>query len=116
MKRSVTVYTPNRWGFPAIRLEFGPWWFRWWLILMRGGTPHRTGLGEPCVLFPAPPHTVILPGAFTAPEMRDRFGVLDVPYPGGKSDVDDAKLRVTLEAAAFQADPIYSSGLDADKT
>lgn len=42
----------NRFGWPGIRYEFGPWWWRWWLIVVHGGKPHEVLTGEKCVLFP----------------------------------------------------------------
>lgn len=52
-RRSVTLKGENRWGWPAVRLEFGPFWYRWWLILRYGGRPHWVITGEPCVRFRA---------------------------------------------------------------
>jgi len=43
----------NRWGWPAVRFEFGPWWWRLWLVLRHGGKRHHIWNGEPCVVFRA---------------------------------------------------------------
>lgn len=53
--RASETWEPHPWcrDWPAIRLEFGPWWHRWWLILRHGGRPHENITGEPCVAFPA---------------------------------------------------------------
>lgn len=55
MGKRRTVVIPgagNRWGWCyGVRLEFGPWWHRWWLILRHGGKPHWVITGEPCVRF-----------------------------------------------------------------
>ena len=40
-------------SWEAIRFEFGPWWYRWWLVLRHGGRHHSVWTGEPCVVFPA---------------------------------------------------------------
>lgn len=34
------------------RFEFGPFWYRWWLLLTTDGQWHLTGIGEPCVIYP----------------------------------------------------------------
>lgn len=35
-------------------LKFGPWWYRWFLLLTTRGRAHHTGLGEPCVRYHYP--------------------------------------------------------------
>jgi hypothetical protein len=50
-RRSVVIRGENRWGWPAVRLEFGPWWHRIWLVIRHGGKPHAVITGEPCVRF-----------------------------------------------------------------
>ena len=62
-RRSVTVSLPAdrgqyqraAWclGWDAIRYEFGPWWYRCWLVMRHGGRHHAIITGEPCVVFPA---------------------------------------------------------------
>lgn len=50
--RTVRMYDDNiALGRHIARLEFGPWYWRWWQVLRHDGKPHRTVFGEPCVLF-----------------------------------------------------------------
>lgn len=49
--RRTVLLSCQRWGWTRVRLEFGPWWYRWWLILRHGGKPHWVITGEPCVRF-----------------------------------------------------------------
>lgn len=53
-RRTAILALENRFGWPSgVRLEFGPWWWRWWLILRYGGRRHAVITGERCVIFPA---------------------------------------------------------------
>jgi hypothetical protein len=44
------IYAP-RFGHP-IRIEFGPWYWRWWKLLTTNCRYHVTGIGEPCLVYP----------------------------------------------------------------
>ena len=58
-KATITLTSPDdvrpSWcrGWEAVKFVFGPWWFRWWLVLRYGGRHHHIYTGEPCVVFPA---------------------------------------------------------------